>query len=115
VRPHEIIAEPGRCLLEQGIVCCGPATRSGCGAQCTSALMPCRGCYGPAGDSVDAGAAMIAALGTMLDTCDDAEVAAAMAAVVDPAGTFYCYTLPSSILGSARSATDTPAPEEVGS
>jgi F420-non-reducing hydrogenase small subunit len=104
VRPHEMTALPGRCLLEQGIVCCGPATRSGCGAQCTSVLMPCRGCYGPAGDSVDQGAAMIAALGTLIDSEDEAVIAEAMATVADPAGTFYCYTLPSSILGHARSA-----------
>jgi F420-non-reducing hydrogenase small subunit len=110
VRPHEIIAQAGRCLLEQGIVCSGPATRSGCGAQCTSALMPCRGCYGPAGDSIDTGAAMIAALGTVVDSDDPDKVAAAMATIVDPAGTFYCYTLPSSILGGARSATDESVP-----
>ena len=105
VRPHQMIAQPGRCLLEQGIVCSGPATRSGCGAQCTSALMPCRGCYGPAGDCIDQGAAMVAALGTVIDSDDSAVIAEAMAGVVDPAGTFYCYTLPSSILGAARAAT----------
>ena len=104
VRPHEIIPDPTRCLLDQGIVCMGPATRSGCGAQCTTALMPCRGCYGPAGDSVDQGAAMIAALGTLIDSEDEEVIAQAMATIVDPAGTFYCYTLPSSILGHARAA-----------
>ena len=104
VRSHEIVAEPGRCLLEQGIVCSGPATRSGCGAQCTSALMPCRGCYGPAGDSVDSGASMIAALGTLIDSEDEAVIRETIAQITDPAGTFYCYTMPTSILGHARSA-----------
>ena len=104
VRSHEIVAEPGRCLLEQGIVCSGPATRSGCGAQCPSALMPCRGCYGPAGDSVDAGASMIAALGTLIDSEDEAVIRETMSQIADPAGTFYCYTMPTSILGHARGA-----------
>ena len=71
MRSHEIVPEPGWCLLEQGVVCMGPATRSGCGAQCTSVLMPCRGCYGCAGDSIDQGAAMIAALGTIVDSEDE--------------------------------------------
>jgi F420-non-reducing hydrogenase small subunit len=104
VRSHEIVAEPGRCLLEQGIVCCGPATRSGCNAQCTSVLMPCRGCYGPAGDSVDSGASMIAALGTLVDSEDETVIRETIGEVVDPVGTFYSYTLATSILGHARDA-----------
>lgn len=104
VRSHEIVAEAGRCLLEQGIVCSGPATRSGCGAQCTSALMPCRGCYGPAGDSMDTGASMIAALGTLVDSEDEAVIRETVARVVDPVATFYSYTLPTSLLSHARGA-----------
>ncbi len=103
-RSHEIIAEDGHCLLEQGIVCMGPATRSGCGGQCTDALMPCRGCFGPAGDSLDQGAAMVAVLGTLVDSEDEAVIRRTVAEVVDPAGTFYCFTLATSLLGRARSA-----------
>ena len=44
--------EEVRCLMEQGYLCLGPATRTGCGGsdkvpRCIRAFMPCRGCFGP--------------------------------------------------------------------
>jgi len=40
-----------RCLMEQGYLCLGPVTHSGCGGsektpRCIKAHMPCRGCFG---------------------------------------------------------------------
>ncbi len=99
VRPHEFQPDPTRCLLEQGLVCVGPVTRSGCGAGCPTALIGCRGCYGPAGDSHDMGAKMVAMLGGMIDSEDEDEIKAAMNTLVDPLGTFYTFTLSDSILG----------------
>src|SRR3989339_208247 len=66
-RPHEIMPKPGQCLLEQGIICSGPATRAGCKARCIEVNMPCRGCYGPPPGVVDQGAKMLGAGGLLVD------------------------------------------------
>jgi F420-non-reducing hydrogenase small subunit len=103
-RVHEFTPEPGRCLMEQGIICMGMATRSGCGAQCLKVDMPCTGCGGAAPNQPDQGAGMITALAAVLNldkevgTYTDGEVAELISQIKDPAGIFYLYSLPSSIL-----------------
>ncbi|MFH2006217.1 MAG: oxidoreductase [bacterium] len=106
-RPHELIPDGVSCLLEQGVVCMGPATRSGCEARCPTVDMPCRGCYGAAGSAVDAGLKMIGALGALLDADDEDSIRALVDEVVDPVGTFYRFGLPASHLGLAKSALPT--------
>lgn len=98
-RPHEIIPDPNECLMDQGMVCCGPATRSGCGAKCPKVNVPCRGCYGPTPDSPDAGAKMISALASVIDASDPEEIEKVLATLADPVGTFYRFNLAASILG----------------
>lgn len=90
-RIHEFKPEPGWCLLEQGVVCMGAATRSGCGAMCLNAGMPCRGCYGPSGDEEDQGAAMMGAIGSLIDAGDDETAQKIIATLPDPAGYFYRF------------------------
>ncbi len=102
VRPHEIIPDPELCLLDQGIVCMGPATRSGCGGLCVEAGVPCRGCYGPAPNSRDQGAKMISALASVIDSQDPEEIEAILDGVVDPIGTFYRFSMGTASLGRAR-------------
>jgi F420-non-reducing hydrogenase small subunit len=97
-RPHEIIPDPNECLMDQGIICIGPATRSGCGAKCTRVNVPCRGCYGAPPDSPDPGAKMISALSSVIDSSDPAEIDKILATMADPIGTFYRFSLANSIL-----------------
>jgi len=98
-RPHEILVDPRQCLLDQGIVCCGPATRSGCGALCVSAGVPCRGCYGAPPESPDQGAKMLSALSSVIDSTDPEEIEQIISTIADPVGTFYRFSLAGSMLG----------------
>lgn len=102
VRPFEIRVDPELCLLEQGIVCMGPATRSGCGAKCVKAGVPCRGCYGLPANIRDQGAKMASALASVIDSTDPEEVEAIIATIADPVGTFYRFSLPHSLLRRAQ-------------
>jgi F420-non-reducing hydrogenase small subunit len=97
-RPFEIETDPNACLLDQGIVCMGPATRSGCGALCTKANVPCRGCYGPPPNVTDQGAKMVSALSSVIDAHEPEEIEKILDEIVDPLGTFYRFSLAHSIL-----------------
>ena len=107
-RTYEIVPDRERCLLEQGIVCMGIATRDGCGALCPQVNMPCTGCYGAPEDVVDQGAKMVSALGSALDIGDHKtlseeelveKIDAAIESLPDFVGTFYKYGLAASLLG----------------
>lgn len=93
VRMYETIPDPEKCLLEQGIVCMGPATRGGCGNICLDANMPCRGCYGPLPNVTDQGAKMLSALSSIFDAESEEEIAKLADSIVDPIGTFYRFGL----------------------
>jgi len=95
-RPYEVMIDPEKCFLEQGLICLGPATRTGCGERCINANMPCRGCFGPTGQVEDQGAKMLSALASVFDTNDEEEVERLVDSIADPAGTFYRFSLPSS-------------------
>jgi F420-non-reducing hydrogenase small subunit len=97
-RPYEVIADPETCLLAQGIVCLGPATRSGCDAVCMRANMPCTGCMGPTSRVIDHGAKALSAVASLIESRDRDEIAVLAEQIVDPVGTFYRYSLPASLL-----------------
>ncbi|MGD2087330.1 MAG: oxidoreductase [Candidatus Aminicenantes bacterium] len=97
-RPWQIEDDGETCFLEQGVICMGPATRGGCGVRCIEGNAPCRGCYGPPPDAPDPGAKMMSAIATMIDANDPDEIQKVVDNIDDPAGTFYRFSLPSSIL-----------------
>ncbi len=101
-RHYEIVPDMEKCLLEQGIICVGPATREGCGALCIKANMPCIGCYGPPPEVKDQGAKMLSALASIIDAEDEKEAKKILEDVVDPAGTFYYFGMANSILRRAK-------------
>jgi F420-non-reducing hydrogenase small subunit len=103
-RPHQIIPDSERCLLDQGIICAGPATRGGCGALCPTVDMPCRGCYGPPPGVLDQGAALLSAVASVVDADTEEEAARIVGEIVDPVGTFYRFGLPASLLHRSRLA-----------
>jgi F420-non-reducing hydrogenase small subunit len=100
-RVYEITPEPEKCLLEQGILCMGPATRGGCEAKCIKANMPCTGCCGPCPNVIEQGSAMISALSSILVVNQEKDKAYTpeklIAQIKDPLGTFYRYSLPASL------------------
>jgi F420-non-reducing hydrogenase small subunit len=97
-RPHQVIIDPATCLLTQGVVCMGPATRAGCEAACIGGNMPCTGCFGPTSRVKDQGAKMLSSLCSNVQATDDAGIAKTLSGIPDPVGTFYRYGLASSIL-----------------
>jgi len=98
VRPHQKLLDPEKCFLTQGVVCMGPATRSGCGAQCTGGNMPCTGCFGPTSRVRDQGAKILSSLCANLGAKEEKEITRVLANIPDPVGTFYRYGLATSRL-----------------
>ena len=97
-RPHEILIDEDTCLLAQGLLCMGPATRAGCGQLCIRGNMPCTGCFGPTSKVHDQGGKYLSALGSMLTALDDEAIETALDSIPDPIGTFYRYGLAGSLL-----------------
>jgi F420-non-reducing hydrogenase small subunit len=101
-RVWEIIPDEETCLLEQGLVCCGIATRAGCGALCPVVGSPCIGCYGANEGVDDFGARMISALASVIDSEDPDEIERIVTeGIPDPLGTFYRFSMASGRLRRA--------------
>ncbi|MDM8535938.1 protein kinase [Desulfobacterales bacterium HSG17] len=83
--------DPETCFLEQGVLCMGITTRSGCNARCLKNNIPCQGCMGPGPHVRETGAKWINALGSLLP-------GGSMRFRHDLVGIGYCYTLPISMM-----------------
>jgi F420-non-reducing hydrogenase small subunit len=102
-RTWEIIPDDETCLLEQGILCCGIATRAGCGAKCPQVNSPCIGCYGSNEGVHDYGARMMTALASVIDSTDPEEIDRIVRdGIPDPVGSFYRFSLAGSHLRRSR-------------
>jgi F420-non-reducing hydrogenase small subunit len=101
-RIQDVMIDPELCLLEQGILCSGPATRSGCTALCPAAGSPCIGCYGPAEGALDYGARLMSAVASVIDSNDPAEIEKILEGIPDPAGQFYRFNLAGSLLRASK-------------
>lgn len=110
-RHHEVATDLEKCLLEQGVICMGIATRSGCGAKCIDVNVPCRGCMGPTSKALDQGAKAMASLASIVgaeheEDASDEDVAKLMDQVRDPLGILYMFSLPQSILKRSITAKE---------
>lgn len=101
-RTWQIKPDPNLCLLEQGLLCCGIATRAGCGALCPAVNSPCIGCYGPNDGVSDFGARMMTGLASVIDSDDPDEIREIIQeGIPDPVGSFYRFSLAHSLLHRA--------------
>jgi len=94
--------DPTLCVLEQGVPCNGPATRSGCNARCPRVGAQCIGCYGPAEGVLDYGARLVTAFASVVDAKEPAEIEAILDGIPDPTGQFYRFNLADSLLRAGQ-------------
>ena len=100
-RPHEVSPgelESDKCLLEQGVICLGPITRSCGGHYCMNVNMPCRGCLGLTPDTRDPAAKMISVVSQFSANMSDDEVKKLTESIVDPVGLFYRFSFPKALI-----------------
>jgi F420-non-reducing hydrogenase small subunit len=104
-RTWQLVPDDQTCLLEQGLLCSGIATRAGCGARCPQVNSPCIGCYGPNQGVHDCGARMMTALASVIDSNDPAEIDRIIRdGIPDPVGSFYRFGLAGGLLRRAKIA-----------
>jgi len=97
-RPWEIIQDPAKCLMDQGILCAGAATRGGCGVRCPNTGQGCRGCYGPLPNVIDHGAKFLSAVASIIDSNDPEEIRKVLEGIPDFACIAYRFGMPASLL-----------------
>jgi len=105
-RTWQIQPDAEKCLLEQGLLCCGIATRAGCGGLCPAVNSPCIGCHGPNNEVADYGARLMSAVASVIDSDDPHEIDRIIQeGIPDPIGSFYRFSLADSLLRRKNRAT----------
>lgn len=106
--PHEVLnIDHDLCLLDQGILCLGAGTIAGCGAPCTKADQPCRGCYGPPEPVSEQGASIFTAIASLFPVqandakMDEDDMDEIMSVIKDPLGYFYAFSMSKSLIKRA--------------
>ena len=105
--PFQVNIDPDLCLMDQGILCLGPATVGGCNARCTRVGQPCRGCYGPTLEVQEHGASAMTAIASLFPVLDDDgtigedQIIDIMSTIKDPLGYFYAFTMSKSLIKMA--------------
>ena len=94
--------DPDLCLLEQGLPCCGPAARDGCGAKCPAAGAPCIGCYGATQGVNDFGARLLSAYASVVEASEPEDIERVLEGLPDTVGQFYRFSLAASLLHGGR-------------
>jgi F420-non-reducing hydrogenase small subunit len=94
--------DPTLCLLEQGLLCCGPAARDGCGAKCPAAGAPCIGCYGATDGVRDFGARLLSAYASVVEASEPEDIERVLNGLPDTVGQFYRFSLAASLLHGGR-------------
>ncbi|MFH1177011.1 MAG: oxidoreductase [Acidobacteriota bacterium] len=90
--------DPDTCFLEQGFLCLGMVTRGGCDTRCQLSGVACRGCYGPPAGVLDQGTKAIAAIASVIEAKDEAEVGRILAQLPDPLRSLNRFGIPASLL-----------------
>lgn len=97
-RPNLSNIDPELCILAQGFMCMGSATRGGCEALCPSGNMPCTGCFGPTSRVKDQGAKILSGITSSIEAKTEKDIDKVLMGIPDPVGTFYRYGLAASLL-----------------
>jgi F420-non-reducing hydrogenase small subunit len=113
-RTWQVIPDEETCLLDQGLLCCGIATRAGCGALCPQVNALCIGCHGPNEGVKDYGARLMTALASVIDSQDPEEINKIIReGIPDPVGSFYRFSLAASQLRRKKRPAACGLPPEI--
>jgi len=94
--------DPLVCFVQQGFLCLGFATRTGCGTRCQRSGVACRGCYGPPPGVLDQGSKAISALASVVETWTQEETEQVLAQLPDLLRSVHRFNLPTAMIAARK-------------